>query len=530
MVSIKIKLAVDRSRNRVLFADVGSEFVDVLLTFVTLPLSAVQFCAAGASSLGCLSSLRDSVDCLRGSNLLKVDACHGMLLTPPHTHEFSYVHIPSPFVAKEVIKSVYKRSDLLSLSPWSIARLCRSAHGPCGSMTCKCHLVMARLMHVYEQIDRAETFVGGKQRFVISDDCTIKPVSTSSLHSLPQVFGSDGTGHSFEEIEQLVGWEQILAILKVSLSSRTVLTDAFLPKGTNHAPAPVTVKQSISLKNLPSDPDSACSLPESKIKIFYDTWEKKVMYAECNHEFVDLILGFMTYPVSSVIKNTGPGTCHLGFCFDNLYRSVTDLDGAGCLTGGFPKMKLLDPSIMPFDISSHATCRALDCRCRKDTMPELTRYCCHPEIVEDGRYVVGDDLLIHQASAISVMKHWCGRSKAMVLEMDIAIGKQEAVALLRAMLTSKMVLTDVFIGRLEEHSSLQKMQIFARIPKGKTITVEVTRSDTIATVKSRIKEKVSIPAGCRHELVYGSRYLKDSCTIGQYKLVSECTITCEFYK
>ena len=106
----------------------------------------------------------------------------------------------------------------------------------------------------------------------------------------------------------------------------------------------------------------------------------------------------------------------------------------------------------------------------------------------------------------------------------------QAVALLRAMLTSKTALTDVFISRLEEQSSLQKIQIFAKIPKGKTITVEVARSDTIATVKSRIKDKVSIPAGCRHQLVYGSRYLKDSHTVAEYNFVRDCTIVCNFFK
>jgi hypothetical protein len=27
------------------------------------------------------------------------------------------------------------------------------------------------------------------------------------------------------------------------------------------------------------------------------------MYAECNHEIVDLLLGFLTYPVGCLIKN-----------------------------------------------------------------------------------------------------------------------------------------------------------------------------------------------------------------------------------
>ncbi|KAF7062391.1 hypothetical protein CFC21_068999 [Triticum aestivum] len=464
MASIKINLAVDRSRNRVLFADAGSDFVDVLLTFLTLPLSAIQSCSAGATWPGCLSNLCDGVERLRNSRLLKVEACHGMLLTPAHTDEFEYVYI-------------------------------------------------------------TETFVSRKERFVISDDMTVKPASASSLQSLPQAFSSDGIGHGFEEVQVSVSWETVLFMFKASLSSDTVLTDAFLPNlltDCQKQAAGVSMKQiTINQKMLPFDQYSAGSSPESKIKIFYHTDEKKVMYAECSHEFVDLLLGFLTYPISSVIKNTGAGTPHLGTCLNNLYKSVTGLDEGGCLTGALTKT---------FDLLSNLVCRALDCQCLKDTMPELACFCCHPELVEDGRYVVGDDLLIHQASAMSLMKHWCGRDKAMVLEMGIIVRKPEAVALLRAVLTSKSVLTDVFIDRLEEHFSQKKIQIFAKIPGGKTITVEVARADTIATVKSRIKDKVSIAAGCRHELVYGSRYLKDRCTVAECNLVRECTVTCEFYK
>uniref|UniRef100_M8BPU9 Uncharacterized protein n=1 Tax=Aegilops tauschii TaxID=37682 RepID=M8BPU9_AEGTA len=405
MDSIKINLAVDRSRNRVLFADACSDFVDVLLTFLTLPLSAVQSCSAGAGTPGCLSNLCDSVERLRDSRLLKVEACHGMLLTPAHTDEFE--------------------------------------------------LSIARLLHVYNQAGSTETFVSRKERFVISDGMKIKPASTSSLQSLPQAFGSHGIGHGFEEVE-------VLFMFNASLSSDTVLTDAFLPNLPTdyHKAAGASMKQIIiNQKTLPSDQYSAGSSPESKIKIFYHTDQKKVMYAECNHDFADLLLGFLAYPISSVIKNTGASTPHLG-----------------------------------------------------------------------REYVVGDDLLIHQASAMSLMKHWCGRNKDMVLEMDISIRKPEVVALLRAVFTSKTVLTDIFIDRLEEYFSQKKIQIFSRIPRGKTITVEVARADTIATVKSRIKDKVFIPAGCRHELVYGSRYLKDACTVAECNLVRECTVTCELYK
>uniref|UniRef100_A0ACD5TT32 Uncharacterized protein n=1 Tax=Avena sativa TaxID=4498 RepID=A0ACD5TT32_AVESA len=270
--------------------------------------------------------------------------------------------------------------------------------------------------------------------------------------------------------------------------------------------------------------------PEIKIKLFYHMPEKKVMYAECNHKFVDLLLSFLTYPVGCVIRSTKAGTCNLIKSFNNLYRSAIDLNATGFLCDSFPKETLLDPGLLPFDILSHRMCRLIDCRGGNEGMSGVNFGAGHRELVEDRKYVVGDDLVIHQASAMSLMKHWCARNNAMVLEMDITIGKQEAVALLRAALTSKTALTDAFISRLEEQSSPQNIQIFAKIPCGKTITVEVARSDTIATVKSRIKDKVFIPARCRHELLYGNRYLKDSCTVAEYNIFRDCTVICKYFK
>uniref|UniRef100_A0A8I7BA35 Uncharacterized protein n=1 Tax=Hordeum vulgare subsp. vulgare TaxID=112509 RepID=A0A8I7BA35_HORVV len=176
MAGIKIKLAVDRSRNRVVFADARSDFVDVFLSFLTLPLSALQSCAA---SPGCLSNLCDSVDRLRNSRLLKVEACHGMLLTPAHDDELQG---------------------------------CKSAKKYCNKAldtACKCCLVTARVLHVYDceqVVSIKETFARRTRRFVISDDMTIKPASTRIIQSLPQAFGSNGIAHGFEELEVTVSW------------------------------------------------------------------------------------------------------------------------------------------------------------------------------------------------------------------------------------------------------------------------------------------------------------------------------------
>ncbi|VAI10813.1 unnamed protein product [Triticum turgidum subsp. durum] len=513
MDSIKIKLAVDRSRNRVLFADAGSDFVDVLLSFLTLPLSAVKFCAA--SSPGCLSNLCDSVSRLTGGKLLKVEACHGMLLTPSTAHEFGgFCDSHDTFVKNQ--PNLQVDGDF-----------------------CRCWQVMARLVHVYNKASSGSgMFVRCKEQFMVSDDLTIMPASTRTMQSLARNFGPGAILNDFEELEVCIGWtEVVVAMLKASLSSDTIFTDIFLPMGTSDHDALATVKPSNNKKIVvaPNEDSGPHATLECKIKLFYDGQKKKVMYAECKHEFVDLLLGFLAYPLGCVIKNmydngvTSP--LGNGGGFDNLYISVVQLDAAGFITGGKPAETLLNPPLSPFSV--RPKCATLkEHQVEPENFMGLVPYswcagCCH-DLVEDRNYVVDDDLLLHQASGMSVAKHWCRRDNANVVEMEITIGKPEAVQLLQAMLTSRTPLTDVFNNRLEEHSSLQKMQISVEFPAGKIITVEVSRFDTIATVKSRIKDQVPIPEGLRHELFYGIKILEDSCTAAEYNLVSKCSIALEF--
>ncbi|KAE8787036.1 hypothetical protein D1007_39097 [Hordeum vulgare] len=435
MDSIKINLAVDKSRNRVLFADAGSDFVDVLLSFLTLPLSAIQFCVS--PSPGCLSNLCDSVSRLTGGKLLKVEACHGMLLTPSTAHEFGG-RINLFFQHGAFVKS----QQNLKVN---------------GNL-CSCWKVMDRLVRAYcGAIPSPGKFVRCKERFVISDDWTITPACTSLIHRFSSE--SDAVFPGFEEVEVCVSWPKVISMLKASLSSDTIFTDVFLSMGTGDQDARVTAKPSINQKTVATPNEDPGTLPEFKTKFFYDAKEKEVIYAECKHDFVDLLLGFLTYPLGCVIKNmydsdlASPlGTGGMA----NLYTSVVELDAAGFIAGGYPAETLLNPPLSPF-------CRHPDCSTAKKDVVEQKNFMglvshsscvgCRYDLVEDRKYVVDDDLLIHQASAMSVAKHWHGRDKADVVEMDINITKQEAVVLLQAMLTSKTPLTDVFISRLVEHST-----------------------------------------------------------------------------
>jgi hypothetical protein len=100
-------------------------------------------------------------------------------------------------------------------------------------------------------------------------------------------------------------------MLKASLSTNTIFTDVLLSKGTDDQDARPTVKPASGDQKIKVN---SGSLSESQINLFYDRQEKKVMYAECNHEIVDLLLGFLTCPVGCLIKNMidDDVTSHLG--------------------------------------------------------------------------------------------------------------------------------------------------------------------------------------------------------------------------
>ncbi|XP_078156071.1 uncharacterized protein LOC144551847 [Carex rostrata] len=467
--SLILNLTIDNSRNKVLFAESDKDFVDVLLSFLTIPLGTLVS-ISNKNSLLCLDNLYKSVEDL-SNEYFKTTPCREMLLRPNFAAEIDCLDLPLNVQGDRAL--IY----------YTCSQNCpHELLSSYANAMCSCGRKMVRKVKAVRGSSTKEpdegVFLKCATRFLITDNFTVTPASTQAAFNL---LGCAGTSlSSVVEKQVSVGLSEIIAILRQSLISEDTFTNVFL-EGEN--------ANELEKKNSPfalvSHP-KPCSDPTDNfvgIKLIVDKHKNKVLYAECNQDFIDILFSFLTYPSGFVIKSLN-GKSHIT-CLDNLFATVLIKPMADCFKTDETKEYMVNPRLFSHFRSTKSLvksdeaiparyymCRTPDCvstevslvpnvQCKcarinnkktitnkkmKITDPRTTRASGLSDqgYVSVATYIVTDDLVVTPFS-VSTLTRMIANASEGVVEIPVNIGEKEVLALLEAALGSQAVFTDSFL-------------------------------------------------------------------------------------
>ncbi|KAK8916792.1 hypothetical protein KSP39_PZI022633 [Platanthera zijinensis] len=440
MSTIAVRFMIDRAKKRVVFAEAGSDFVDVLFSFLTLPLATIVRLLEKQSGLGSLDTLYESVERLDAKHL-QTEACKEMLLNPRNAAEMQCeylkikgIHDPNPrtvFICSE--------TDCLTQPTSYYTYNSKCLCSRCGKLMGK------TLQWPEETSGEGGIFVNDKVNFMITDGLRVIP--SSLLKGLTLFKGMQIKDASMLEERVIdLGKEEILMLLRRSLVSNKVLTYVCFPDAPVQASSGVSlpIKEEITVKEAEK---------EINLKLVLNKENNNVLYAEVGVDFINLLFSFFTFPLGALPTFYGcnknqilhweeitskkfivPKGC-LKCYLDNGDKSC----GSAPCEHGIEQAEVIEWSPKSSKIMADVG---------------------EAFVVGSQKYMISDNLHVSPLSIISAV------GGEMDLPMSIMVGKEifldnvKARSLLGAMLISKTVLTDVFSCSVDfsQSQSSQRLQ------------------------------------------------------------------------
>ncbi|KAG9441503.1 hypothetical protein H6P81_017357 [Aristolochia fimbriata] len=477
---IKLKLMVNKGSDRVVYAECDSKFVDVLFSFLTMPMGAIIHLSGKETKMGCMDGLYQSVEAL-DERFFQSKACKSMLLRPRSSTELKCANLAVNYVADPTGYCLYGCSDHPSCG---INRRLVSYYNDCQ---CSCGRIMDRRLNLSYPVGSIDhgVFVQGKRDFLVTNDLQVFPlVATSSLFIMKKIGIKDG--NSVEGRDVKIGSQEVLSLLKCSLHSQTALTDALL---SNNIPITGQVKLKSDQKTFDFVKIEQTDKGRRMMgKLVMNRSTKQVLYLEAREDLVNQILSFLTFPLGSVLKLIRGRSPLLLGCVGNIYEAArdfgTDIDGLlfnseesktellspklACLMGCDDQLlidHLVEADFPPLYGSLCHYCFSANI----DTHQyHLCKHAVHKEklkpinpklpnaVTEKGggfvkiktKYMITDDLSVKPLSSFTVllMMNKYKVTTDELEEQDISIGEEVAARILRASMTSNTVFTDVFFS------------------------------------------------------------------------------------
>ncbi|KAI3750520.1 hypothetical protein L2E82_21160 [Cichorium intybus] len=389
--SVQLKVFVDKKKKKVMFAEADEDFVQILFSFFTLPLGTIAKLSrkhAGSNDIkiGSLTSLYESVINL-DDKYFSNEHCKDALVNPSNS-------------SASVCQKLKVNLDETKPIPTSV---------PGGQ--------------------DGVVYLKKKASFIITDDLNVAPVMLDTSIALLNSLGVEYID-LLDERTIYFGLEEFSNLLKWSLLTNNPLTNLVL--GGNK-PLSCLCSCSSCVKNSVSD--STLILSNSRqtqtVKLLVQKSKKKVLCAQVENRFVELLFSFLTIPLGAYERLTKDHSSSVGIT--NLYNSISRLGDEKYLKTEDVKTMLLRPKLA----ANYLRVTNLLPIYEVDTRPGSF-------LKEQSTFIVSDDLEVSASPSIATILKFntLGVPVGDIEVLDVSIGEHEALLILKASLTSELALTD----------------------------------------------------------------------------------------
>ncbi|XP_058188606.1 uncharacterized protein LOC131306403 [Rhododendron vialii] len=450
--TMSLKILVEKEKNRIVFVEANNDFVDVLFSFLTIPIGTIVRLTREHSlegEIGCLNNLYETLE--------KFD--EGFLSSE---HKGILLH---PRCATDVYCRDLK-VDLVECNK-SKYYVCAS----CGMVSyyqtdsCRCGKALSIELNLLDRVTQdGSGLIKPTVRFMITDDFQVLPMSTAAGLSLLGNFGAFD-GSKTEERMLNIGKDEVLKLLKCSLASRTPFSDSILePPFSKTKPMINYGQYEPRMMNLSQrDVDTRNKDEKINLKLFINRLNNRVLYAEVEENFVNLLCSFLSIPIGYIFKECP----YLSFkgCLGNLRKSVQDLDVNKFFKSEEMKAILLDPKLAPgtsYDNKLIGIEEVVNLS-YKTLIPQFRITATHLSsesrlrelkigvglVKGPSMFLVTDSLSIAPLSPISGIS-LINRLKVPhsdIQELEVNMDEEETLRLLVASLVSRSALTDAFVRK-----------------------------------------------------------------------------------
>ncbi|CAL8160686.1 unnamed protein product [Prunus armeniaca] len=348
--TISLKALVEKRSNKVIFIESDNDFVDVLFSFLTIPMGTIIRLACTRSvplEIGCMKNLYARVE-HADARVFPTESCREMLLCPRNGVESHCENLKLKITNGNPTQYFLCSDDCTHR--YKLFSHYKDVLCECGKpMDREKSLSVGKLKSSSFSDDGV--FCKGLSGYIVSDDLEVMPPLSSPVSSfLTKVGVMDAT--TTEEMTFNVGVDEVLNLLICSFVSKTPLTDILL----KHKPEPKLssegVQQGIGFKQQTTG-DTVKEEKKISVNLLVSKSKKMVCYAEAREDFVNLLLSFLTVTLGLVLKEMQDSSSSTKGCIDQLYKSVQDLDEE-YLKSNYHKEILIAPKLYPgFGYENH---------------------------------------------------------------------------------------------------------------------------------------------------------------------------------